>query len=74
MDADPAIRGEPRLPTPAELDLLRDVLEPRRYVDVLAEPCPHFECERLLFGREREIHAYPALRKRESDIGVRDYA
>ena len=57
VDADPAALREPRLPAAAELDLVGDVLEARRDLDVLGEPRPHLEGERVLVGCEREIHA-----------------
>ena len=47
-----------RLPRAAELDLLGDRLEARRHLDVRGEPLADLARERLLFGGEREVHAY----------------
>ncbi len=56
VDTDPPIGREARLPAPAELDLVGDVLEPRRDLDVVAEPGADLEREGELVGGEREIH------------------
>ena len=51
VDTDPAVGREPRLPAPPELDLVGDVLEARRNLDVGGEPGPDLGARRRALRR-----------------------
>jgi len=64
VDPDPTAGRELRLPGAPELDLVGDRGEPGRHLHVIGEPRADLHRERLLLGREREIHQRSQKRSR----------
>ncbi len=56
VDADPAVRGHPRLPPTSPLEFLLERREGRRRLHVGGQPCPQLVPEDQLVFAQREVH------------------